>query len=151
MANVWLNGKEVGEIGLNAAVCGHFKVPLIMISGDQTACAEATELLGGVETAVVKRATSRMAAECLSPEAAQETIHAAAVRAVHRLSAGEVSPPFRLEAPISLAIQFVQPEMADRAALLPGAHRSGGRQVQFSADDMPAAYRLFQATVALAK
>jgi D-amino peptidase len=70
VARVWLNGGEVGEIGLNAAVCGHFEVPVIMISGDQTACAEAAELLGELETAVVKTAKSRMAAECLSPEVA---------------------------------------------------------------------------------
>jgi len=51
---VWLNGEIVGEIGLNAAVCGHFGAPVLMISGDQTACAEATALLGDVETAIVK-------------------------------------------------------------------------------------------------
>ena len=62
VSRVWLNGQEVGEIGLNAAVCGHFEVPVVMISGDQTACAEATEVLGQVETAVVKQASSRTAA-----------------------------------------------------------------------------------------
>src|SRR3990172_3833258 len=51
VANVWLNGQVTGEIGLNAAVCGHFGVPVIMISGDQTACAEAVETLGEIETA----------------------------------------------------------------------------------------------------
>ncbi len=149
VAGVWLNGAEVGEIGLNAAVCGHFEAPVIMISGDQTACAEATELLGGVETAVVKRASSRMAAECLPPAASQEVIHAAATRAVRRLSAGEVPTPFRLPAPITVAIEFRQPEMADRAALLPGARRSGAGQVEFSADEMPVAYQAFRALVAL--
>ena len=67
VANVWLNGQAVGEIGWNASVCGGFDVPVIMISGDQTACAEAVELLGPIETAVVKQADGRMAAECLPP------------------------------------------------------------------------------------
>ena len=151
VANVWLNELSVGEIGLNAAVCGHFEVPVIMISGDQTACSEATELLGGVETAAVKQATSRVAAECLSLEAAHEAIYTAAMQAVHRLSAGEVPPPFRPKTPISLAIEFVQPEMADRAGLLPGARRSSAGQVEYTADDMPTAYRAFQAMVALAR
>jgi D-amino peptidase len=150
VAGVWLNGQEVGEIGLNAAVCGHFQVPVIMISGDQTACAEASELLDEVETAVVKRAASRMAAECLSPEAAQEAIYTAATRAVHRLGAGEVPPPFRIQSPITLAIEFRYPEMADHAGLLPGARRTGDSRVEFSADDVPTAYRAFQALVALA-
>ncbi|GAB4546181.1 MAG: M55 family metallopeptidase [Anaerolineae bacterium] len=150
VAGVWLNGKTVGEIGLNAAVCGHFEAPVIMLSGDQTACAEATGLLGEIETAVVKRATSRMAAECLSPEATQAAIQTAAVRAMRRLGAGEMPPPFRLQSPISLAVEFVQPEMADRAMLLPGARRSGGKTVEVSTEDAPAAYRAFQAMVALA-
>jgi len=150
VASVWLNGQEVGEIGLNAALCGHFEVPVIMLSGDQTACAEATELLGGVETAVVKRAMGRMAAECLSPQAAQAAIQAAAERAVRRLSAGETPPPFRLQKPITLVLECVQPEMADRAALLPGARRSADKKVEFTAEDMPAVYRVFQAMIALA-
>ena len=66
IANVWLNDILVGEIGLNAAVCGHFNTPVIGISGDQSACAEAVELLGPLETAIVKRAFSHAGAECLS-------------------------------------------------------------------------------------
>lgn len=150
VANLWLNGRLVGEIGLNAAVCGHFGVPVIMISGDQTACAEATELFGRVEVAVVKHATGRMAAECLPPEVAQQKIREAAARAVNRLKAGGAPEPFHLQAPITIAIEFVHSEMADRAALLPGARRAEGRRVEFTADDMPAAYRAFRAMVALA-
>jgi D-amino peptidase len=51
----WLNGTEVGEIGLNGAVCAHFGVPVVAVCGCQAACAEATQLLGPVETAVVER------------------------------------------------------------------------------------------------
>lgn len=150
VANLWLNGRVIGEIGLNAAVCGHFDVPVIMISGDQSACAEAAELLGAVETAVIKRASGRMAAECLPPEVTQAAIYAAAARAVNRLRAGEVPQPFRLQAPITVAIEFMQSEMADRALLLPGVRRTAGRRVEFTADDMPTAYRGFEAAVALA-
>ena len=75
---VWLNGEIVGEIGLNAAVCGHFGAPVLMISGDQTACAKATALLGDIETAIVKRATGRNSAECLPPEVTTQLIRDAA-------------------------------------------------------------------------
>lgn len=150
VANVYLNGQLAGEIGLNAAVCGHFGVPVIMVSGDQTACTEACELLGQIETAIVKRASGRMAAECLSPEATQAIIYAAAARAVSCFAAGESPAPFRLDTPITMAIEFNQPEMAEQAALLPGIRRVEGRGIEFAADDMPTAYRLFQAAVALA-
>jgi D-amino peptidase len=151
VANVWLNERVVGEIGLNAAVCGHFGVPVILISGDQTACAEATELLGPVETAVVKQASGRMAAECLPPEVAQRAICAAAERAVGRLQAGEAPPPLRFEEPLTVAIELVHSDMADRAAILPGARRLTGRRIEMVADDAPTAYRAFRAAVALAR
>jgi D-amino peptidase len=82
IANVWLNGILVGEYGLNAAVAGHFGVPVLMISGDQTACAEAVELLGPLETAVVKNASGYFSAECLPPQVTRPMIQAAARRAV---------------------------------------------------------------------
>jgi len=150
VANLWLNGKITGEIGLNAAVCGHFDAPVIMISGDQTACAEAVETLGAVEVAVVKYATGRMAAECLPPEAAQKKIREAASRAVNRLRMGRAASPYRLESPIAVAIEFAKSEMVDRAMLLSGARRED-RRVEFTAEDMPSAYRLFRAVVTLAK
>ena len=47
VADVWLNGRVTGEIGLNAGVCGHFGVPVLLVTGDQSAGAEAREWLPG--------------------------------------------------------------------------------------------------------
>jgi D-amino peptidase len=151
VANLWLNDQAMGEIGANAAVCGHFGVPVIMISGDQTACAEATDLLGQVETAIVKRAGGRMTAECLPPDVAQEKIHKASRRAVERLHSGKVAKPLQLERPIRGILELVTSDMADRAAVLPGAQRLEGRRIGFTADDAPTIYRAFRAAVALAR
>src|SRR5688500_19182509 len=85
VANIWLNDMLTGEYGLNAALAGHFGVPVIMVSGDQTACAQVSELLGALETAVVKQATGRFAAGCLTPQAVQEMIVACGARAVEGL------------------------------------------------------------------
>lgn len=151
VANLWLNGALTGEIGLNAAVCGHFDVPVIMISGDQTACAEAVETLGALEVAVVKQATGRMAADCLPPPVAQQKIREAAVRALNRVRMGRAAQPYRLESPVTVAIEFAQSEMADRAMILPGARRDGGKRIELTAEDMPSAYRLFRVSVSLAR
>jgi D-amino peptidase len=151
VAGLWLNGQPMGEIGLNAAVCGAFDVPVIMVSGDESACAEAAELLGAIETAVVKRASGRMAAECLPPEVTQAAIYSEAVQAVSCLRSGEAPPPFRPQTPINIAVEFVHSEMADRALILPGVSRPEGKRVEFAADDAPTAYRLFQAVVSLAE
>lgn len=151
VASVWLDGQIVGEIGWNAAVCGHFGVPVVLVSGDQTACAEAAALLGGVETVAIKQARGRMAAECLSPEAAQQQILDGARRAVQRLSAGKAPAPLRLELPVTVKVELVTSDMADRAAICPGARRREGKQVELVADDVVAAYRGFRALVALAR
>lgn len=150
VANVWINGQLLGEIGLNAAVCGHFGAPVIMISGDQTACAEARDLLGALETVVVKHAHGRMAAECLPPKVSQELIQRGAHQAVIRLNEHQAPPPFVVPPPIKLEVDFVQSEMADGAALLPGAIRQE-RRVAYTADDMPTIYRAFRTLLALAR
>ena len=151
VANVWLNGEPVGEIGWNASVCGHFGAPVIMISGDQTACAEAKALIGdAIQTAVVKQARGRMAAECLPPELSRIKIREAAARAVRGLRAGQSPRALRLEAPIRATLELVTSDMADRAALLPGAERLEGKRIEIVVDDAATAYRAFRSAVALA-
>ncbi|MBN2117844.1 MAG: M55 family metallopeptidase [Anaerolineales bacterium] len=149
VANVWLNDILTGEYGLNAAVAGHFGVPVIMVSGDQTACAQVTELLGDVETAVVKQASGRFAAECLAPEAAQEIICLSAQRAVERLAEGDMPDPFVLDTPITVTVEFFSSDMADHAALIPFTKREGTR-ISFSAQEMVSACNGFRAMVMLA-
>ena len=151
VANLWVNDLLMGESGLNGAVCGNFNVPVLLVSGDQSVCAEAAEMLGPVETVVVKHATGRMAAECLPPAKSQESIRQAASRAVQRLAQGQAVPPFKLPVPIQVVVELFSAEMADKAALLPGAKRLDGRRIEILAVDMPEAYRSFRAAVTLAR
>lgn len=149
VANVWLNNILTGEYGLNAAVAGHYGAPVIMVSGDQTACAQVSELLGEVETAVVKQASGRFAAECLAPQVTQELICESAQRAVERLARGDVPDPFVLDTPVTVTIEFFSSDMADRATRIPSTQREGTR-VSFTAQEMEAAYNGFRAMVMLA-
>ncbi|MCU0484585.1 MAG: M55 family metallopeptidase [Anaerolineales bacterium] len=151
VANVWLNGRLAGESGLNGCVCGHFNVPVLMISGDQTVCAEVKDWFGEVETAVVKTASTRFAAECLPPSQSQLLIEQAAFRAVTRLKAGTAPLPLKLANPITLVIEFNQSEMADRTMTLPGAQRLQDRRVEYQAADMVTIYYAFRTLLALAR
>jgi D-amino peptidase len=151
VVNLWLNGQRVGEIGMNAAVCGHFCVPVILISGDQTACAEAQELIGPLAIAVVKQARGRMAAECLPPEIAQQRIYEASLRAVQRLRQGQAPQPLVLQRPLTVTLELTHSDMADRALVFPGTQRIEGRRIELTADDAPAAYRAMRAIVGLAR
>ena len=57
------NGVEVGETGINAALCGTWGCPVVLVTGDEAACREGTELLGdGLTTAAVKKGLGRFSA-----------------------------------------------------------------------------------------
>ncbi len=149
--NVWLNDRLVGEIGLNGAVCGHFGVAVVLVSGDQSACAEAREWLEGVETAAVKHAHSRSSAELLPLPAARALIREGVFKGIQRVKAGNGPAPLQVSLPVHMKIEFLYSDMADQAALLPGSTRLGGRMMEFVACDMREAYICFQAAVNLAR
>ena len=149
VANVWLNDALTGEYGLNGAVAGHFGVPIIMVSGDQTACAQVVDILGDMETAVVKQATGRYAAECLPPQMTQDLIFMSAARAVTRLRDGDVPAPFVLDAPMRVTVEFFTSDMADRASKIPFTQRDGTR-VSITTQEMASAYSGFRSMVTLA-
>jgi D-amino peptidase len=148
---LFLNGRLVGEIGLNAALAGEYQAPVIAFTGDQHAGAEAQDLLGpALEIAVVKNATGRYAAQCLPLAEARERICEAAARSVTKFRSGQAAATFRLVAPIRLEIEFMDTQQADRAFLIPGTERPSGTRVEFTAPDMVTAHRALRAMVMLA-
>src|ERR671917_2081352 len=53
---LWFNGVEVGETGINAALCGTWGCPVLLVTGDEASCAEGKALLGeGLTTVAVKK------------------------------------------------------------------------------------------------
>ncbi len=82
------NGRLAGETGINAAVCGHWGVPVLLVTGDRAVCAEAQELLGdGLTTVEVKEGLGRFSARQKTPRRARELIEEGARRALADLSA----------------------------------------------------------------
>jgi D-amino peptidase len=141
---VWLNDREVGEIGLNAAVCGSFGVPVVLITGDQAAIQEASELLGPIETVVVKKASGRMSAECLPVEETRPAIrHAAAHALVRQID------PLIVDTPIRLRVTLTRPDQIDRALRVPGSCRVDGVTIEWMGDDMMSVYHAFRAIAGL--
>ena len=68
-----INGRKMGETGVNALLCGALGVPVIMVSGDDALCLEAGSLLGRqLETCSVKEGLGRAA----SPGAEYEELRA---------------------------------------------------------------------------
>jgi len=71
---VWLNGREVGEVGVLAAILAEHKVPVVMVSGDDKVCAEAREWIPGAVTGETKKGTGSQSAEPVPLEAAHRLI-----------------------------------------------------------------------------
>jgi D-amino peptidase len=141
------NDIEVGELGTDAALAGHFGVPVGLVTGDQAACDEARTLLGEVETVAVKEGISRSAAICLPPDEARLRIREAAARAVQRVNEFE---PFILDTPVEVELTFIDPSYADCVEHLPFVTRTDGRQILLEADDFQSAFELVNAIQFLA-
>jgi D-amino peptidase len=135
---------------LNAAVCAHYGVPVIMVSGDQTLAAEVEETIPGAETAIVKLATSHQSATCFSLQEATNRIRLAAERAVQRFKAGEGPKPYELTNPVTITVELKTSGMVDGSQLLPNARRLDARCVEFECTDMLQAYHAFRSLVNLA-
>ncbi|MCL6449993.1 MAG: M55 family metallopeptidase [Acetobacteraceae bacterium] len=148
--DVKLNGRPVGETGINAGVAGFFGVPVVMVSGDSVVAAEARELLGPVETAVVKEPAGRLAASSLSPARAQEEIRAAVARALSPGGALGRVKPLVFPAPVTVEVSFMTTAMADSACLIPGVEAVAPRQVRFTGGDYLTAFRCLRAMITLA-
>jgi D-amino peptidase len=145
---VRINGQKCSEARLNAAVAGTFGVPVVFLSGDQHACADAREFLPWVETVEVKQAIGRYAAASLSPEQSRDAIREGIARALHDTSARGVKP-YTFEPPISLSVTFTYTSKCDIAALMPGCDRIGPRTLLFVHDDYMTVFRAFRALMCL--
>ncbi len=149
VSNLWINGILTGEYGLNAAIAGYFGVPVIMVSGDQMACAETIELLGKMPAAIVKVATGRHSAECLPPAQSHPLIKTAAKMAVQNLARGNSPKPFLPPSPVEILVELKSSDMADRAARIPGTERDGLR-IRMVLPNMQQAYFGFRSILGMA-
>ena len=98
------NGVSVGETGINAALCGTWECPVVLVTGDEAVCREAKELLGeDVTTVGVKRGLGRFSARNVTPTRARTLIENGARRALQDLAAVKPYDPGR---PCEIRIEF---------------------------------------------
>ena len=133
LADVRLNGTSVPEAGINAAIAGHFGVPVIMVSGDDAAVKEVRALLGDVEGAVVKWAYGFHSARTLTPQAGQDLIREKVRLAVARIKDFK---PYRLQAPVRLDVRFKNYRPSEVLAYLPVVERTDAHSIRFTGRDI---------------
>ena len=113
----WYNDVESGEIAQSAIVCGHFGVPVVMVTGDDACCAEGKRFLGAcgeageqIVTVSVKEGYSRESCRMIAPSKAVELIRGGAAKAMGVI--GQCRP-YRIEFPAKGRLQLKDKETAD--------------------------------------
>ncbi|HHW09713.1 MAG TPA: M55 family metallopeptidase [Firmicutes bacterium] len=125
--NYWLNGRKMGELAQWAIVAANFNVPMLMVSGDEAACAEAREFFSPLETAAVKKGVGRARAILVDPDKATEMIREAAFKAMALVGKAR---PFKPILPMEIKLELKCTEYTDGLDQKPGVERLDGRTVR---------------------
>ncbi len=133
LADIKLNGVSMPEAGVNAAIAGHFNVPVIMVSGDDAAVKETTALLGNIENAVVKWNYGFHSARTMMPEAANDLIREKVKRAIGRLNDFK---PYKVATPVRLDVRFKNYRPAEMLSYLSIVERTDAHSIRFQGKDM---------------
>jgi D-amino peptidase len=139
--NLRFNGALVGETGINAALCGSWGCPVLLVTGDRATCEEARELLGeGLTTVAVKEGLGRWSARQIPPQRARELIEEGARKALGDLRAVEPYDPGR---PCEIEVELTTTDAADEYRHKQGVEVVEPRKIVSRADDWWTAWRQF--------
>ncbi|QRG65912.1 M55 family metallopeptidase [Brevibacillus choshinensis] len=128
-----LNGKEVGEAGLNAAIAGDFGVPVVLVTGDSQTAQEVEEDIPGVFTAVVKTGITGLSSQAMHPVRARELIRSKAKEALLQRSTVQ---PLPQQAENTIQVEFTKSQFATAVSWMPGVELIEGRTVRFQSSDV---------------
>jgi D-amino peptidase len=135
-----INGRSVGEGGMNASLAAWHGVPVLMVTGDDVAVAEVKESAPGARGVVVKRAINVRAVELQPLARAREEIQRAARETVG--AAKDVAP--QRTGPYRVQIQFRNFTFAEVLTAFKEIELVAPDTIAFSRDTMPEAYRLIR-------
>jgi D-amino peptidase len=139
--NLWFNGTRVGETGINAALCGTWGCPVLLVTGDDATCREATELIGdGLTTVSVKQGLGLTSARMLVPSRARELIEEGAKKALSDLKAIEPYDPGK---PSEIKVEYQSSQPPQQLRFQPGIEFLDDRMLVSHAADWWSAWKQF--------
>jgi D-amino peptidase len=133
LADVRLNNVSMSEGSFNAAIAGHFNVPVIMVSGDDAAVKEVSSIVGDIEGAVVKWNYGFHSAKTMMPEAAYDLIRQKVKTALGRIKDFK---PYKLKTPVQLDVRFKNYRPSEMLAYLSIVERTDSHSIKFIGKDM---------------
>jgi D-amino peptidase len=146
VAELCINGKVVGEAGLNALVAGHFGVPVVLVAGDDKVTRDVQQEIGPIETVAVKQSISRYCAKNLPYNQLKAAYEIAVTRALQNIEQYPVKNPKQL----TLKLRLGQTIMTEKVTALPGVKCLDALTVTYEAVDAVDLYNVFRAIVTLA-
>jgi len=141
LLGVKLNGMEVSEGIYNAALAGHFGVPVAFVSGDRLAVTQLQKIAPAAEGVIVKEPFGYHSAMTVTPARGQALIRDGMKRAMGKLGSLQ---PYRVRHPIDLEVGFKLTIDAERAAYVPGLSRSDAHGVRGTFPDLIQITKLLQ-------
>jgi D-amino peptidase len=138
-----LNGVPCSEATINAALLGHWGVPLLLVTGDRTTVEGVQAQMPWVLGVIVKDSIGSFAANSMMPGTACRAIRRAAEEAIRNAAQAKL---LRFDPPLTLDVQFVTAAQAHLVATIPGFERTGSRSVRFTHEAFPVVFKAFVAT-----
>lgn len=132
VANMWLNGEKIGEIGMEIILAGYFNIPVVLVTGDRAACEEARGYIPNIEMAVVKEGINRTSAICLSKEVSRQLIKEKAKKGIEKIK--EIKP-YKIISPFELVTEYVSSSTACNVTQKWGVEKIDAKTVKIKADN----------------
>jgi len=144
ISRVEVNGIAASEFLLNAYAAGEMDVPVVLVAGDAQLLEDDVRVYAPwAERVTLKRSLSRVSARSYAMARIERELITGVKRAVSNFKQGKVNV-LVAKKPVRMAITFSMSHFADAAELLPFVNRIDGLKVEYDADSMVQAYKVFE-------
>jgi D-amino peptidase len=145
ITGVWLNAAPCSEGYMNATLAASYRVPVVLVTGDDRTCEDAKSYAPTAQHVAVKTCIDRYSAICRPPSKTAALIRSAATAALDPLPAVDAPPgPFRY------VVEFDATSPIPMVTGIPGVRQVAERQVEFELPTMREAIRCFRAVTQIA-
>jgi D-amino peptidase len=144
---VRIDGREAGEVEINALLAGYYGVPVGLVSGDDVLEAQLSGFYpSGVPYVRTKEGIGRFAGKMYSPERVEKSFREGVRRFMDSRGKLEVKRP---KERTKLEVDLVTTVIADAVSVIPGIERVSGRSVLYRSRDYRDIYRMILAIAML--
>jgi len=141
---VAINGIIASEYLLNTYAAGDSQIPIVLVAGDyQLLKDDVANHTPWAERVILKQSMGRGAARSFGLGRIEKDLRNAVQRAVKKFKENKTKP-LLAKRPVKMKITFKSTYFADTAELLPMVTRIDGLNVEYTADNMIDAYKIFE-------